>query len=352
MRISRFTILSVIILFTMLAACTQKTAPAGPKFKGRLLLLAGDKENGRDLVELTAGPNDSSNYTVVTSGIVEATANPDQSQLLYATKDEILLRNLKSGEVKTLVKGEGTCLAWSLDGKRFSYEQRGGSSTKLYASDLDGRAKMIVEEQGPQRPSSGAARCAVWVAADKLIFDRFGPSQTRGPDVKPNTTTLATVTDSVNLTNAEKKWSVEGVCKTGAAFLRSQDQGQVLIAKSLENLKTANPTSGPCAGCRFLGFAPQSCVPFFLEENSRDSSDLFYLNPTNWQRLKGGHVGQSFSPAAKMLINSSTRLMVVGDAPAVLLLVDTESGDFTSLVSNSGGAAQLVSPMPVVWIEN
>jgi hypothetical protein len=95
-------------------------------------------------------------------------------------------------------------------------------------------------------------------------------------------------------------------------------------------------------------------VPFFIEENSRDSSDLFSLNPTNWQRLGTAHIGRTFSPAATMLINSSARLMVVGDAPAFLLLVDTESGDITPLVSNSAGPssdANKLSPVPVVWIE-
>ncbi|MGZ5484260.1 MAG: hypothetical protein ACXWID_20080, partial [Pyrinomonadaceae bacterium] len=171
--------------------------------------------------------------------------------------------------------------------------------------------------------------------------------------VKPNTTTLAIVNDSVKLADTEKKWSVEGICTTGAAFLRS-DQGQILIARSLDNLKTVNLSSGPCSVCRFVGFAAQSCVPFFLEENSRDSSDLFYLNPTNWARQRSAHIGQTFSPAARMLINSSTRLMVVGDAPASLLLVNTESGDVTVLSSKAapeGGAGGLVSPVPIVWIE-
>jgi hypothetical protein len=365
LRTIRFYIIGVIIVcFVMISACTQKTAPAGPKFKGRLLLLAGDNSTGKDLIELTAGPNDTFNYATVTSGVFEAAANPDQTQILYTTKDEILARDLRTGEVKPLVKGESFCLAWSLDGKRFSYQQRSGSSTKLYASDLDGTAKLVWEElladnrsvkQSSLRQAGDSTGCAHWVAPDKLIFDRFGPSQKKGSDVKPNTTTLATVSGSVQLVDTEKKWSVEGICKTGSAFLRSQDQGEILIAKSLENLKAANPFSGPCSGCRFVGFAAQSCVPFFIEENSRDSSDLFSLNPTNWQRLRPAHIGQTFSPAASMLINSATRLMVVGDTPASLLLVDTESGDITSLVSKpagpSGSAGQLLSPVPVVWIE-
>jgi hypothetical protein len=139
------------------------------------------------------------------------------------------------------------------------------------------------------------------------------------------------------------------VCKTGNALLRSVDQSQILIAKSLENLKAVNPSSGPCSGCRFVGFAPQSCVPFFIEENTRDSSDLFSLNPTNWQRQRAAHIGQPFSLAARMLISASTRLMVVGDPPSSLLLVDTESGDVTSLVAKTN--AQLISPAPIVWIE-
>ena len=355
MRIIRFEIVSLIVLCSMIAACSEKTAPAGPKFKGRVLFLSGNEATGRDLMELTAGANDTFNYTTVTSGVFEATASPDQSQLLYSTKGEIHLRDLGSGAVKSPIKGQGYCLAWSPDGKRFSYKQRSESSIKLFASNLEGSAKLVWEERSADKQPVGQSAaadvsgCAFWVAPEKLIFDRFGPSQKKGGDVKPNTTTLATIGDSVNLVDAEKKWSVEGICKTGNAILRSQDQGKILIAKSLESIKTVNPTSGPCSGCRFVGFAAQSCVPFFLEENSRDSSDLFSLNPTNWQRQRGAHIGQPFSLAAKLLINSSTRLMVAGDAPSSLLLVDTESGDITSLAPKTN--TQLTSPVPVVWIE-
>lgn len=339
----------------MIAACSEKTAPAGPKFKGLLLLLSGDGANGKDLLELTAGPNDTFNYTTVTSGVFEAAASPDQTQFLFATKGSIILRTPASGDVEELIKGASYCLAWAPDGKRFSYKQRSESSIKLFAANLEGNAKLVWEERlADKQPVSNSAAvdvsgCAQWVAPDKLIFDRFGPSQKKGGDVKPNTTTLATVSDSVKLEDAEKKWSVEGICKTGSAILRSVDQGKILIAKNLENLKTVNPTAGPCSGCRFVGFAAQSCVPFFLEENTRDSSDLFSLNPTNWQRQRAAHIGQSFSLTAKMLINSSTRLMVVGDAPSSLLLVDTESGDITSLLAKTN--AQLTSPVPIVWIE-
>lgn len=339
----------------MIAACSEKPAPAGPKFKGRVLFLSGNEAAGKDLMELTAGPNDTFNYTTVTSGVFEAAASLDQTQLLYTTKGEIQLRDLGSGGVKSLIKGQGYCLAWSPDGKRFSYKQHGESSIKLFASNLEGNAKLVWEERSagkqPVTNSSAAdvSGCAQWVGPDKLIFDRFGPSQKKGGDVKPNTTTLATVSDSVKLEDAEKKWSVEGICKTGNAILRSVDQGKILIAKNLENTKTVNPSAGPCSGCRFVGFAALSCVPFFIEENTRDSSELFSLNPINWQRQRAAHIGQPFSLAAKILINSSTRLIVVGDAPSSLLLVDTETGDITSLLAKT--SAPLTSPAPIVWIE-
>jgi hypothetical protein len=344
------------ILSLLICACAREMPPPKPKFTGRLVFLAGDHATERNLLELTSGPNDSFNYTTVTSGVSDAAANPDRTALLYTTKDEILLRDLRSGEVKPLAKGQSFCLAWSPDGKRFSYKQRGAGSIDLYASDLNGHAKLVWQDVRANNRTANQTTfpphvdvgCAHWVAPDKLIFDRFGPSQKLGPDAKPNTTTLAILNGAVRLMDTEKKWSVEGICKSGTAFLRSLED-EILIAKNLENPKTANPASGPCSGCRFVGFAAQSCVPFFIEENSRDSSDLFYLNPTNWQRQRSAHIGQPFSPAARMLINSSTRLMVVGDAPASLLLVDTESGDVTSLLEKT--SAQLTSPVPVVWIE-
>ena len=361
MRSLRFSIISVSILCGVMLACTQKTQPAGPKFKGRLLLLFGDSATGMNLFELSAGPNDTFNYTSVTSGVFEAAASPDQTALLYATKDEIFLRDLRTGEVKPLVKGENFCLAWSPDGKRFSYKQRDTGSINLYAAELDGRAKLVWEDvwtaQRAANQSAAGANvvslgCAQWVAPDKLIFDRFGPSQVKGGDVKPNTTTLAIVSDSVKLADTEKRWSVEGICKSGSAFLRSAD-GQILIAKSLENPKTASSTSGPCSSCRFLGFAAQSCVPFFIEDSSSTSSEIFYLNPTNWQRQRGAHVGQPFSSTATALINSSARLMVIGDVHGTLVLVDTESGDVTPFFAKTAGppGGMGESPRPVVWIE-
>jgi hypothetical protein len=347
----------------MIAACSQKPTPVGPKFKGRVLYLSGQSSTGMDLRELTTGPNDSFQSTSITSGVFEAAASPDQTALLYATKDEILLRDLRNGEVKPLVKGETFCLAWSPDGKRFSYKQRGPGSTGLYATELDGRAKLVWEarwtdkratNQSSARLTVDSLGCAQWVAPDKLVFDRFGPSQVRGGDVKPNSTTLATVSDSVKLVNTEKRWSVEGVCKTGSAFLRSKE-GQIQIAKNLENLKTVNPTSGPCSSCRFLGFAAQSCVPFFIEDSSSTSSEVFSLNPTNWQRQRAAHIGQPFSSSVKALINSSARLMVVGDIHGTLVLVDTESGEVTSFfpkpVGSTEGGGETTLATPIVWIE-
>lgn len=345
----------------LIAACTQKTQPVGPKFKGRLLFLSGDSSTGMNLLELTAGPNDTFTSASLASGVFEAAASPDQTALLYATKDEILLRDLRSGEVKPLIKGENFCLAWSPDGKRFSYKQRATGSINLYVAELDGRAKLVWEDvwtakRAANQSAAGAnvagLGCAQWVAPDKLIFDRFGPSQVKGADVKPNTTTLATVSDSVKLIDTQKTWSVEGVCKTGSAILRSAE-GQILIAKSLENPKTASSTSGPCSSCRFLGFAAQSCVPFFIEDSSSTSSEVFYLNPANWQRQRAAHIGQPFSSTATALINSSARLMVIGDVHGTLVLVDTESGDLTPFFAKSAGppAGLGESPKPLVWIE-
>jgi hypothetical protein len=361
LRTIRINIGIVVCCCLLIASCTQKTQPVGPKFKGRLLVLGGDSATGMNLLELTAGPNDTFNSTSVTSGVFEAAASPDQTALLYATKDEILLRDLHSGEVKPLVKGENFCLAWSPDGKRFSYKQRGTGSITLYAAELDGRAKLVWEDlwtakravnQSSAAPNVDSLGCAQWVAPDKLIFDRFGPSQVKSGDVKPNTTTLAIVGDSVKLVDTQKIWSVEGVCKTGSAFLRSAE-GEIRIAKSLENLKTVSSTSGPCSSCRFLGFAAQSCVPFFIEDSSSTSSEVFYLNPTNWQRQRAAHIGQPFSTTATALINSSARLMVIGDVHGTLVLVDTESGDVTPFFPKTAGPPPGLgdSPKPVVWIE-
>lgn len=338
-------------------------------------------------MELSAAPVGSTyNYSLITKGVFEAAASPDRTQLLYTTKDEILLRDLRTGAVKPLIKGENYCLAWAPDGKRFSYKQKSsaqekarvgtaGSPSKLYVSDLDGKAKLIWEDftadygtvsllgqSSVLERAAGSSGCAHWIAPDRLIFDRFlgaFPKQKKGGEVlKPNTTTLAILSDQVKLVDTERKWSIESVCQVGtAALVRPHDQSQpILIAKSLDHLETLDPSPAPCSSCRFAGFAAQSCVPFFLEDATSTSSELFYLNPTNWQRQRGAHIGQTFSITATMLIKSSARLMIIGDAPATLLLIDTESGEtvpfFPRVAQPAGSDGFLLFPRPIVWIEN
>jgi hypothetical protein len=351
------TLAFVIICCALIAACTQPTAPVGPKFSGRVLLLARDKINGADLVELSASPTDSTyNFSIITKEVFEAAASPDRSRLVYATKDGILLRDLVTSDVKSLVKGRSFCLAWAPDGKHFSYKEGSeGERAKLYASDLDGKSKLIWEDLVTDQKTFG---CPHWAAPDRLIFDRLlgVTQQKRGAEaLKPNTTTMAILGDSLKLIDTDRKWSIEGICSVGSGvLLRSIDQNELLVAKSLDNLKTVNATSGPCSSCRFLGFAAQSCVPFFIEDSSSTSSEIFSLNPTNWQRQRAAHIGEPFSSTARALINSSARLMVVGDVNGKLFLVDTESGDVTSFFAKSAPPESIgksAAIEPIVWIE-
>jgi hypothetical protein len=379
-----FLISCPLLILCLMAACSRPPVSVGPKFNGRLLLLAGDNVHGADLLELSAAPDGSTyNYSTLTSGVFEAVASADRTRLLYATKDEILLRDLRTGAVKPLIKGENYCLAWSPDGNRFSYKQKSpatdkvpvseaGARTRLYVSDLDGKAKLIWEDlvatYGTVTPAgqsvvleraAASSGCAQWIAPDRFIFDRLlgaFPKQKKGGEVlKPNTTTLAILSDPVKLSDTERKWSIESICQAGTvAFLRPHDQAQpILIARSLEPLKTLDPSPAPCSACRFVGFAAESCVPFFIEDATATRSELFYLNPTNWQKQRSTRVEQTFSVTAKMLINSSARLMVVGDVPSKLLLIDTESGEIVPFFPKSAEASQgkLLFPVPVVWIE-
>src|SRR3989442_755566 len=187
----------VIVGCTLAAACTQQTKSIGPKFSGRLLFLAGENMDRADLFELSATSDGSSyNYSMVTAGVFEAAPDPDRTQLLYTTKDEILLRDLRNGAVKSLVKGENFCLAWSPDGDHFSYRQKSpaderaplsesGARTELYVSDLDCKSKLIWQDltatYAASAPGQSAALeradtpsgCPHWIARDRLIFDRF-----------------------------------------------------------------------------------------------------------------------------------------------------------------------------------
>jgi hypothetical protein len=344
----------VIMCCALIAACSKPVVPTGPKFSGRLLLLSGDKTAGADLLEMTAAPDGLTyTYSPVTKGVFEAAPDPNRTRLLYATKDGILLRDLHSGDVKTLIKGDGGyCLAWAPDGNRFSYKQK----STLYVSDLQGKTKSVWED--PLEKEDASPGCAHWIAPDRLIFDRFvGTAIKKGGELKPNTTTLAVLGDSVKLSDSERKWSIESVCPVGSgALVRPPDQAQpILVARNLDNLKTLNPAPISCSGCRFIGFAARSCVPYFIEDSTSTSSDIFTLNPNGWQRLKGGHVEHVFSLNARGLINSAGRLMVLGDAPASLLLIDTDTGATTSLAVKTAGSSEsggLVSPVPVAWLEN
>jgi hypothetical protein len=343
-------IVFALILCACFAACSEPPKPAGPKFTGRVLFLSGDPANGSNLVELTPATSAGSyNLSTITGGVVEAVSSPDQSRLLYATKEDISVRDLHSGNAKSLIKGETFCLAWATDGNHFSYKQKSGVTTKLFAADLDGKSKLVLDDP------NGSVACAIWIAPDRLVFDRFvGATAKKGTEqLKPNTATVATISEPVKLKDTPKKWSVEAVCaKNNNGLLRS-DQGRLLIAKNIDHFESLDPSPGPCSECRFVGYATQSCLPFFIEQPTSTTTELFSLNPTSWQKQTPASITWTFSTNARMLIKSSARLMVVGDAPDKLLLIDTETGEVTPFFSKSAPTGiSLVSPLPIVWIEN
>jgi len=349
-RSNRLSLGLFLIVALFAVACTRETKPEGPKFSGRLFFLSGDRTNGADLQEMTAAANQAANpFQVVTSGIFEAVASPDQTKLLYTTKDGIILRDFGTGAVKSLIKGESSCLAWAPDGNHFSYKQKAGEATKLYASDTDGKAKLVLDYP------NDAKDCAQWISADRLVFERFvGATQKKSNEqLKPNTTTVATIGEPVKLKDTPRKWTIESVCAKGNnGFLRSADQGKLLIAKNIDHFESLDPSAAPCSECRFVGYAAQSCTPFFIEQPTSTTTDLFYLNPTNWQKQRPGSINRTFSPTAQALIRSSARLMIIGDG-ANLFLVDTESGAIISLlgkiVEESGATTD--QKLPLAWIE-
>jgi len=346
-----------VIACILISACSGPTTkPAGPKFTGRVLLLNGDPVTGANLSELTAN-GDGYNLTPFTTDIVfDAASSYDQTQLVYATEDEIKLRDLRSGAVKSIIKGKGFCLAWAPDGKHFSYRQKtsandkSASGSKLYVSELEGKTKLIWEE------STESSDCGHWIAADRLVFDRFVgtlQNQKAGEKIQPNTTTIATIGEPVKFRDTQKKWSIESICAKGnTAFVRAVDQSPVLVAKNIDHFETIDPSPGPCSECRFVAFAAQSCVPFFIEQPTSTTTELFSFNPTNWQKQRPASITWTFSPAARMLVKSSARLMVVGDVPDKLILIDTQTGDVTPFFPHAAALPVIKSPVPIVWIEN
>lgn len=343
----RYCTVGLLLGLVVTSACSEPPKPTGPKFKGRVLLLTGDPTQGAALAELTQA-GDGYNLATLTTGVTEAVASPDQTRLLFATKDEISVRDLANGSVTSLVKGESACLAWAPDGNHFSYQQKSGSSTKLHVADLEGKSKLVIDDP------NGTTDCAHWLSKDQLVLDRFAGLATKKgvAALKPNTSTVATIGDTVKLKDTPRKWSIETVCpKTSAGFVRSADQNRLLIAENIDRFETLDPTHAPCSECRFIGYAAQSCAPFFIEQPSSTTTELFFLNATNWQKQRPTSITWTFANA-KFLINSSARLMVAGDAPDKLLLIDTESGEVTPFFQNAAARGiVLVSPVPVVWIE-
>ena len=351
----------VIILCSMIAACAPKSEWRGPKFIGRLLVLARDGDLNSDLIEITPGANSTYNHIVITSGVFYAAASPDQTRLLYSSRDGIFLRDLGSGVVKQLAPSAGgsyRCLAWSPDSNRFSFRSsesnQRSARASLHVSDLDGKTKLIWESWVGGVPSD----CDVhWIAPDRLMFDRVvgaAPQKEKAGEVMPaNTTTVAILGDPVKFVDTDKTWSIDGVCQYGnAAVVRPQHkQYPVSIAKNLDDLKTLNP-SQVCSHCRFVGFAAKSCVPFFLETNDK-TSDLFSLNTINWQRQRAAHITGTLFGIAHMMISSSARLMVLGSFDS-LFLVDTESGDVEPFFPRSFSEIlnkRIISIKPIVWLE-
>lgn len=345
--ITRYCIAGLLLGLIITAACSQPPKPTGPKFRGRVLLLTGDPFQGAALAEL-AQAGDGYNLATLTTGVKEAVASPDQTRLLYATKDEISVRDLASGSVTSLVKAESACLAWAPDGNHFSYQQRSGNSTKLYVADVTGKAKLVLDDP------HGTTDCARWIAKDRLVLDRFaGLTTKKGTEpLKPNTSTVVTLGETVKLKDTLRKWSIESVCaKSNEGFVRSADQGRLLIAKNIDRFESLDPAPAPCSDCEFIGYAAQSCAPFFIEQPTSTTTELFFLNPTNWQKQRPTSITWTFANA-EFLINSSARLMVAGDAPDKLLLIDTESGEVTPFFQNAAARGMvLVSPVPIVWIE-
>jgi hypothetical protein len=112
----------------------------------------------------------------------------------------------------------------------------------------------------------------------------------------------------------------------------------LLIAKNIDRFETLDPSPAPCSDCRFVGYAAQSCYPFFIEQPLSTTTELFSINPMDWQKQKPASISWTFSASARFIIKSSARLAVVGDVPDKLLLIDAESGDVTPFFQTSGKA--------------
>ena len=360
----RFLITGMLILCcALIPACTRKKEWTGPKFSGRLLVLAQDFDLHADLIEISAGPNSTYNHTVISSGLFDAVASPDQTRLLYSKREGLFLRDLRSGVDKQMAPsagGSNRCLAWSPDSKRFAFRaaesHQPSARATLYVSDLDGKTKLIWESWvGGVDPD-----CDVhWIAPDRLIFDRFlgaAPQQEKAGEVLlANTATVASLGDPVKFVDTDKRWSVDEVCQFGnVAVVRPQHKDYpVFIAKSLDDLKTLKPPQ-VCSDCRFVGFAAKSCVPFFMADDSQRSTDLFSLNPTDLKPQKPAHMNKVFSSVDETIINSSARLMAVG-AGSSLFLVDTQSGDVEPFFPKSFEAMlnkKIIWVEPIIWFEN
>ncbi len=99
------------------------------------------------------------------------------------TPERPLMHDVATGRTTPIAPMPVFCVSWSPGSQRFSYVAQVGTSVGLYAAEVTGAAKLIFRApSAPYRSGSttstfhGALTCGVWIAEDRLVFQRFAGS--------------------------------------------------------------------------------------------------------------------------------------------------------------------------------
>ena len=164
------------------AGCSAK-----PQFSGRIILLS----QGTVLVLTQDG------VAPLVTDVVTAALSPDAHFLLYAKRDQTLIRDLAKGTERIVLPETGTTVGWNGDGSRY-FVLAGCPANRLYAGRPEGLPVRIFQgRKGPYVTGGSEGNsieeevCAelggcLFLTNDTLVFSAFEAPMPRQGDIYAN----------------------------------------------------------------------------------------------------------------------------------------------------------------------
>ena len=158
-----------------------------PKFAGRIVLLS----QGTISVITQAG------VEPVLTDVVTAALSPDGRTLLYARKDQTLVRDLEAGTEKVILPETGLKAGWNDDGTRY-YLLTGCPANKLYVGRPEGAPQRLFQGRKGLYAVGGSAGATIeeevcaelggclFLTSDVFVFSAFDAPLPRTGDIHAN----------------------------------------------------------------------------------------------------------------------------------------------------------------------